>query len=97
MIIRYNFYKDDNFYANCFDYEVDNDQLKQALKSIFYKHIIKNISKEYSISANEKLIKDIVLYIIEELDIIDNLAYCYMEDIENYFYYDAYNKYNNIS
>lgn len=98
MIIKYGFFRDKNdLVREMYCYEVPTDELRDALQKIMYNDILKNNSKNAILLQNKETVKATIKYFTEELDILDDLASCYAEQVEDAFYDEAYKEYKNIS
>ena len=89
MILKYNFYKgEDDTYPDEFEYEVGYDRVEEALINILSKDIQNELKvKEYT----DKVAK----YIVDDLNLVDEMAERYDEQLNDYFERDAYELYRN--
>lgn len=92
MIFTYEFGGDDYRSGEMFEYEVEYEKVKKALVKILCsqsKHINKDL---YNEDGNYQM----AMFIVYKTDVLDSLTEYYEEELEEYFYNEAYEKFKEV-
>ena len=74
-----------------FEYEVDSDELSEAIEEIAYDKYFRNISVD---KEQKNKIKKAIKSFISDCDLSDNLEDYFEDELKDYFEEDAFNSLN---
>lgn len=72
-----------------FEFDVDFYNLKKALVEI----MCKNLKQKHKDLYDDNGAHQMAMYVVYDLDIVDELSECFLEELQEYFYNDAKEEY----